>query len=238
MKRDAPHLPDDEQMTPERWRQVKALLEDALEHHPAERAAWLAAACEDDALLKCEIESLIAAYEEDQRFLETPAVAAESLPGGQLLPSVAGRLIGAYRIIREIGQGGMGTLYLAVRADDHYRQRVAIKLVRRGMNSEQILSRFRHERQILASLDHPNIARLLDGGTTEDGVPYLVMELVQGKPIDVYCDEHVLNITARLKLFAQVCSAVQYAHQRLVIHRDIKPTNILVNGEGVPKLLD
>jgi eukaryotic-like serine/threonine-protein kinase len=119
-----------------------------------------------------------------------------------------------------------------------YDKQVAIKFVRVGFDTKAVLERFRHERQVLASLDHPNIARLLDGGTTEEGIPYLVMELIEGIPFDQYCDSQSLNVTERLKLFLQVCSAVQYAHQHLVIHRDIKPGNILVTKEGVPKLLD
>ena len=132
----------------------------------------------------------------------------------------------------------MGVVYLAVRADDHYQKRVAIKLVQHGLYTGAILHRFRTERQILASLDHPNIARLLDGGTTTDGRPYLVMEYVEGLPIDVYCDRHKLSISERLRLFRTVCAAVHYAHQNLVIHRDLKPSNILVSTDGVPKLLD
>src|SRR4029077_11696164 len=133
---------------------------------------------------------------------------------------------------------GMGAVYRAARVDGQYEKQVAVKLVRGGYDTSSVLERFRHERQILATLDHPNIARLLDGGTTEDGVPYLVMELIEGEPIDRYCDGHNLNVTDRLRLFCQVCTAVQYAHQRLVIHRDIKPSNILVTSDGIPKLLD
>src|SRR5262249_52984125 len=136
------------------------------------------------------------------------------------------------------GQGGMGEVYRAMRADGQYEKAVAIKLVRGGYDSAVLLERFRHERQILASLDHPNIARLLDGGTTEDGIPYLIMELIEGDRIDSYSDALQLSITERLQLFCQICSAVHYAHQRLVIHRDLKPGNILVTSEGVPKLLD
>ncbi|HJQ69482.1 MAG TPA: protein kinase [Blastocatellia bacterium] len=146
--------------------------------------------------------------------------------------------IGPYKIIRRIGQGGMGSVYLAARADDQYQKQVAIKLVRTGMGSEFIVRRFIGERQILASLDHPYIARLLDGGTTADGSPYFVMEYIEGKPINQYCDDHRLTTAERLKLFQKVCAAVHYAHQNLVIHRDIKPSNILVTQDGTPKLLD
>jgi serine/threonine protein kinase len=146
--------------------------------------------------------------------------------------------IGPYKIIRRIGQGGMGAVYLAARDDDQFKKQVAIKLIRRGMDTDFVLRRFRNERQILASLDHPNIARLLDGGTTEDGRPYFVMEYIEGKPITDYSDENRLATIERLKLFREVCSAVHYAHQNLVIHRDIKPSNILVTADGTPKLLD
>jgi eukaryotic-like serine/threonine-protein kinase len=224
-------------MTPERWRQAKALLEEALAHDPAARAAWLAEACKADAPLRQEVESLIASYEEDRDFMEAPAVAAApSLAGAA--PAPEGRMVGPYRLIREIGHGGMGTVYMAARADDQYRKRVAIKLVRRGMDSEQILARFRSERQILASLDHPNIARLLDGGTTDDGLPYFVMEYIEGQSIDRFCDEHKLTTVERLRLFRTACSAVHFAHQNLVVHRDLKPSNILVTPDGTPKLLD
>ncbi|HXS26394.1 MAG TPA: serine/threonine-protein kinase [Steroidobacteraceae bacterium] len=149
-----------------------------------------------------------------------------------------GRRIGAYRILAEIGGGGMGRVYRAVRADDEYRQVVAIKLVRAGVDAEFVAQRLRAERQILANLAHPNIARLLDGGTTEEGVPYLVMELIEGVPITRYCAERRLDVRARLELFLEVCAAVQYAHQNMVIHRDLKPSNILVTVEGTVKLLD
>jgi len=149
-----------------------------------------------------------------------------------------GRKIGHYTVIEQIGRGGMGEVFSAFRSDGQFEQKVAIKLVRTGADSAAVLERFRNERQILAGLDHPNIARLLDGGTTDDGVPFLVMELVSGTPIDIFCDARKLSIPRRLKLFRQICSAVQYAHQRLVIHRDIKPANILVTEDGTPKLLD
>jgi serine/threonine protein kinase len=132
----------------------------------------------------------------------------------------------------------MGAVYLAARADDQFKKRVAVKLLRRGLDSEDILRRFRHERQILASLDHPNIARLLDGGMTDDGLPYFVMEYIEGTPLDRYCDERRLSTTERLKLFRQVCAAVYHAHQNLIVHRDLKPSNILVTKDGEPKLLD
>ncbi|MDQ3799566.1 MAG: protein kinase, partial [Acidobacteriota bacterium] len=149
-----------------------------------------------------------------------------------------GKKIGVYRITKEIGRGGMGAVYLAVRDDREFQQNVAIKLIKRGMDSDQVLRRFRNERQILAALNHPNIARLLDGGTTDDGLPYFVMEYIEGLPITQYCDSNRLTVRERLQLFQQVCAAVYYAHQNLIIHRDIKPSNILVTEDGVPKLLD
>ena len=153
-------------------------------------------------------------------------------------PDPAGTVIGAYRIVRSLGEGGMGEVFLAERADEQFRQQVAIKLVRRGLLSRHVQGRLKQERQILASLEHPNIARLYDGGTTADGTPYIVMEYIDGQPIDAYCDSRVLTIEQRLKLFMIVCSAVHRAHQNLIVHRDLKPSNILVTAEGVPKLLD
>jgi eukaryotic-like serine/threonine-protein kinase len=153
------------------------------------------------------------------------------------VPDAAWRL-GNYKIIKEIGRGGMGAVYLAERADEQYQKRVAIKLIKRGMDTDSVLRHFRNERQILANFDHPNIARLFDGGMTESGLPYFVMEYVEGVPLDEYCDAHALSITERLKLFREVCAAVSYAHRHLVIHRDIKRSNILVTAEGLPKLLD
>jgi non-specific serine/threonine protein kinase/serine/threonine-protein kinase len=151
---------------------------------------------------------------------------------------IDGVRIGPYRLVRELGRGGMGTVYLAVRSDDAFQQRVALKVLKRGMDTDAIVRRFRTERQILASLDHPLISRLLDGGATPEGLPYFTMEFVEGQPIDEYCDSQRLGTDARLVMFRKICSAVQYAHQNLVIHRDIKPANVLVTADGTPKLLD
>ena len=225
-------------MNPERWQRVKGLLEEAIALDAAERRPYLVRACGDDPALQRELESLLASHEQaGTGFLNTPAAdlsAAVAPP----LATRAGRRIGVYQIGEKIGHGGMGEVYRAVRADGQYTKEVAIKLVRGGFDTGSVLERFRNERQILASLDHPNIARLLDGGTADDGVPYLVMELIEGTPIDQYCDAHQLSITQRLQIFRQVCWAVQYAHQRLVIHRDLKPSNVLVTENGTPKLLD
>jgi eukaryotic-like serine/threonine-protein kinase len=227
-------------MTPERWQRVKELLGPALELDPAKRAAYLDQACGDDPALRPDLERLLAAEQKaGPEFLSDPIILEEltlDLPGHA--DSWLGRRLGPYQIAEEIGAGGMGEVYRAVRADDEYRKEVAIKLVRSGQDSGFVLSRFKNERQILATLDHPNIARLLDGGTTQEGVPYFVMELIEGERIDNYCDGRKLSTTERLALFLQICSAVQYAHQHLVIHRDIKPGNILVTAEGMPKLLD
>ncbi len=157
---------------------------------------------------------------------------------GAAAGSLEGQRLGRYRILRKLGSGGMGDVYLAERADDEYQQRVAIKIVRGGLFSPQIQSRLRMERQILATLQHPNIARLLDGGRAPDGTPYLVMEYIDGEPIDTYCDRRRLSIEARLQLVQTICGAVHYAHQNLIVHRDLKPNNILITPDGVPKLLD
>jgi eukaryotic-like serine/threonine-protein kinase len=151
---------------------------------------------------------------------------------------MAERRIGPYRLLKELGHGGFGVVYLAARADEAYHKRVAIKVLRVGIGNAEAFRHFRRERQILAVLEHPNIARLLEGGTTDDGLPYLVMEYVQGQPIDSYCDGRRLPIAGRLRLFREICSAVSFAHRNLIVHRDLKPGNILVAPEGVPKLLD
>ena len=224
-------------MNPEHWQRVKQLLDEAIALDDSERRPYLDRQCAADSELRQEVESLLSSHEQaGTGFLNSVAINL-----GQETPTATartGRRIGVYQIVEQIGQGGMGEVYRAVRADGQYTKEVAIKLVRAGFDSRFVLERFRNERQILASLDHPNIARLLDGSTTDDGTPYLVMELIEGKPIDRYCDEYKLSVTERLRLFRQVCVAVHYAHQRLVIHRDIKPSNILVTKEGDPRLLD
>src|ERR1700730_12122342 len=226
-------------MLPERWNEVKDKLHEALQLEPTPRSAYLAELGAVDPDLQRELESLIAFHERTGTdFLNAPLAQVTSALASQVAPdALLGRRVGSYQIMGQIGVGGMGEVYRAFRADDEYKKQVAIKLVRAGQNSNFVINRFKNERQILARFDHPNIARLLDGGT-EKGVPYFVMELIEGLPIDQYCDTHKLPITERLKLFVQVCSAVQYAHQRLFIHRDIKPSNLLVTSEGVPKLLD
>lgn len=227
-------------MQVDRFQKASELLCSALEiDSEQQRASFLKQACSGDKPLLLEVESLLAAHFKAGQFIQTPPVHnAFDLLSDQEERLSSGEQIGAYKIVREIGRGGMGAVYLAERADEQYQKYVAIKLLKRGMDTDDLLRHFRRERQILATFDHPNIARLHDGGSTETGLPYFVMEYVDGKPIDDYCDEHELNITQRLELFQQVCAAVSYAHRNLVVHRDIKPTNILVTSEGVPKLLD
>ncbi len=227
-------------MTPELWQQVKKVLAEALALQGEERRLHVERLCDGDAELREEVDSLLAAHDStDARRLDTPAMNLDSFAAAAAAaPAREGRATGPYHLVEKIGQGGMGEVYSAIRADGQYEKKVAIKLVRGGFSNEFILQRFRQERQILASLDHANVARLIDGGTTADGLPYLVMELVEGTPIDEYCDAHKLDISQRLELFLKVLAAVDYAHQRLVIHRDIKPSNILVAEDGTPKLLD
>jgi tetratricopeptide (TPR) repeat protein/tRNA A-37 threonylcarbamoyl transferase component Bud32 len=229
-------------MTPERWQQVKTVLQDTLAQPEAERAAFLARTSREDADLAREVESLLAAHDEAGAFIVAPALAhidaASVIERLQDTLTWSGRRAGPYLLVREIGHGGMGAVYLGIRDDDEYRKQVAIKVVRSSFDRAFIAQRFRHERQILADLDHPNVARLIDGGSAEDGSPYFVMEYVDGLPIDRYCDVNGLSIDARLRLFLDVCAAVHYAHQHLVVHRDLKASNILVTADGAPKLLD
>jgi serine/threonine protein kinase/tetratricopeptide (TPR) repeat protein len=227
-------------MNSERWQQVREILDRAIALPGRERTAYLQAACLPDASLRSEVESLLRSHEAaGSVFLKNPAIDLRNAVAEiASTRDRVGRKIGVYEIAEEIGRGGMGEVYRALRAYGQYDKQVAIKVVRVGLDRPVLLERFRHERQILASLDHPNIAHLHDGGTTDDGIPYLVMELIEGEPVDIYCDAHQLSITRRLELFRQICSAVQYAHQHLVIHRDLKPSNVLVTADGVPKLLD
>ncbi|HEX8183225.1 MAG TPA: protein kinase [Blastocatellia bacterium] len=235
-------------MALERQQQIISLAQSALEHEPDRRDAFLAQACRGDASLRSEVEALLSIQGQATRpadntnpdgptgwLADAPTITLSDEEQAELFQEPN---IGPYKIVRRIGQGGMGTVYLATRDDEQFKKMVAIKLVRQGMDSDFVLRRFRNERQILASLDHPNIARLLDGGTTSDGLPYFVMEYIEGKPLTRYADENRLSTVERLKLFRTVCSAVHYAHRNLVIHRDIKPSNILVTADGVPKLLD
>jgi eukaryotic-like serine/threonine-protein kinase len=225
-------------MNSELWQQVRELFHGAMERSHEERAAYLDQACSNPDVRQ-EVESLLRFHDQDSQAMERSAV-------GLLTRSVAdaehdrwiGNRIGPYQVIAKIGEGGMGSVYRAVRVEEQYLKQVAIKVVRTGLSSDHYLRRFRNERQIMASLDHPNIAHLLDGGATDDGTPYFVMEYIEGRRIDAYCDELKLATTARLQLFLEVCGAVQYAHQHLIVHRDLKPGNILITAKGHPKLLD
>jgi eukaryotic-like serine/threonine-protein kinase len=221
-------------LSAERWAQVRELLEAALDREQSERAEFLREACGPDEQLRAEIESLLGGLERSPSFLEEPVFQVSS----DAEDTLVGTAVGPWRLLRRIGDGGTASVYAAARSDHEFRKVVAVKLIKAGMDYEEVLRRFRNERQILAALDHPNITRLLDGGSTAAGLPYLVMEYVEGVPISQYCATHKLSITERLQLFRTVCTALAYAHQNLIVHRDLKPANILVNPQGVPKVLD
>lgn len=224
-------------MTPERWRRIEEIFQAVAEQPNANREALLDQACGDDAELRREVASLLS-HEGEDGFIQSMIAGGTDLLERHDDEAIIDSHIGVYRVTGLIGHGGMGTVYAAVRDDDQYRQQVALKLVKRGMDTQFVVHRFRHERQILASLEHPNIARLLDGGTTHDGLPYFVMEHITGQTITRYCETHKVSLAEKLRLFRQVCAAVQYAHQKLIIHRDLKPWNILVTDDGQGKLLD
>ncbi len=224
-------------MTPDRWQKLKPVLEEALEMQMDARADFLRKVCNDELLL--EAQSLLNFEDKESDPFDQPAYDIVTGNGNPAAAkSVIGLQIGRYKVISELGSGGMGTVFLAERADGEFEQKVALKLIKNGLGSDTILRRFVSERQILASLNHPNIAHLIDGGTTDDNLSYFVMEYVKGETIIEFARSRNLGIEERLDLFHKVCSAVIYAHQNLVIHRDLKPTNILVNSEGSPKLLD
>jgi len=220
-------------MTPDRFRQVRNLFEAALEKQPGEREAFLANAGPD--YLE-DVQRLLEAHERRVSFLDGTLTAPPDLRTDPA--RMEGRRLGPFEILREIGHGGMGTVFLARRADGLFEQKVAVKVINPHIASSDFVHRFQQERAILATLDHPNIARLYDGGTTEEGWPYFVMEYLDGQPIDVWCDANRLSVSDRLRLFLNVCDAVQYAHRHRIIHRDIKPSNIFVNSDGSVKLLD
>lgn len=220
-----------------RWERVEALFAEVIELAPEERAAFLDRKAAD-AEVRREVEGLLGFAEKTGagRVDEIVEGAAQELDALEQLPT--GARLGPYRLVEEIGRGGMGVVYLAVRDGEDFDQRVAVKLLPGALFDDRLTWRFRNERRILSSLEHPGVARFLDGGTTSGGVPYVVMEYVDGEPIDEYCRRHALGLDARLALFSRVCDAVRYAHGKLVVHRDLKPANILVDGEGQPKLLD
>ncbi len=235
------------QMTPERWQRVTALLDEVLPHEPDQRARLLAELCQGDDELRQEVESLLRYEEQCVSLLEEPLAPwrpaspdeRTAAGGGEATGDgdEVGLRIGPYRVLRRLGAGGMGTVYLAAREND-FRKRVALKRIKRRALSEEVLFRFENERQILADLEHPNIARILDAGRTQDLLPYFAMEYVEGRSIDRYCDRRRLSVRQRIELVLEVCSALQLAHQNLVVHRDLKPGNILVDSGGVPKLID
>lgn len=241
-------------MTPERWKQIEAVFERAVEIPDGDREDFLTRECGGDDDLRREVEKLLKSDNSAAGFIESPVWTDSSFINTTAKKELSdsfersldesdehtyiGKTIGAFLLTREIGRGGMGAVYLAERSDGEFFQRVAIKLIKRGMDSDFVIRRFRHERQILASFEHPFIARLLDGGTTTDGVPYFVMEFVEGKTFYTYSDTNRLDLRDRLKIFQKVCSAIEYAHLKQIIHRDIKPSNILINSVGSPKLLD
>lgn len=234
--------PSSPYLTPERWQRIKQVFDQVVEADTGQREELLAAACAGDNELRAEVEKLLRGYEQASGFIEQPAVAGVTNVAQVFELSsqdaLIGQQIGSYKVLREIGRGGMGRVYLAVRDDGQFNQRVAIKVIASGAGSEEIIRRFRQERQILASLNHPNIARLLDGGSTKDGRPYFVMEYIEGEPVDKYCDRLRLDTIGRLRLFRIVCAAVEHAHSYMIVHRDLKPGNILVTADGTVKLLD
>lgn len=219
-----------------RWDQLQTLFETALDLSGEARERYLNDACGADGELRRDVEALLNA--DATGGLRVQNVIRRAASRALVTTAGGSNMIGPYTLIREIGHGGMGAVHLAERSDDEFQQRVAIKLLHRSMVAPEFLARFRSERQILADLNHPNIAHLIDGGTTDDGVPYFVMEYVEGKPIHQYCDDNQLSIDERLDLFRTICSAIEMAHQNLIVHRDIKPNNILVSRDGIPKLLD
>lgn len=218
------------------WQRVRRVAEEALGREGRDRAEYVEQACEGDLELLREVRALLSGSDPGEAFLAPPAIAALRAPSPAR--EHCGLRLGAYRLTALIGTGGMGSVYRAARADDLFEKEVAIKLLDRGIESAAALRRFQRERQLLATLEHPNVTRLLDGGTTPDGRPYIVMELIDGSAITSYCDTEQLGLRDRLTLFGQVCAAVHYAHRNLVVHCDLKPGNVLVSEEGIAKLLD
>lgn len=224
-------------MHTDQWKQIKDVLAEVLAIEPAGRQRFL----DESGLrhdVRSEVDSLMRFEDESADLMQFSAVEFSKDFVADHAASLAGTEIGPYRLIRELGHGGMGAVYLAERIDGKFQQKVALKLLKREMNTSALRRHFEQEREILASLEHPNIARLLDAGTSDDKIPFIAMEYVDGLPIDEYCESQALDLNARLELFRTVCSAVDFAHRNLVIHRDLKPSNVLVTNDGVPKLLD
>ena len=227
------------EVTKDRWQRIESLFSEALDRDADSRMTFLREACEGDAELLVEVQRLVALHGTDDSFLDPPAGAlAKSDEPRPATRELVGRRVGAFRLMEPIATGGMGTVWLGERADDQFQQRVAIKLMSWGFATAERRRRFAKERQTLAQLEHPYITRLIDGGTMDDGLPYLVMEYVEGVRIDDYCDQRRLSIKQRLTLFQKFCEAVHFAHQNLIVHRDLKPNNMLVTADGQPKLLD
>jgi WD40 repeat protein/serine/threonine protein kinase len=226
-------------MNAERWKQVDAILDAVLEIAPSDRSAFLDDKCGGDENLRLQVKKLLATIEKAEDFLEAaPVESVFRVFAEESSENLIGRQIGVYRLIRLIGQGGMGSVFLASRIDKEFRKEVAVKIVSSLWHSDEIKDNFRRERQILARLEHANIARLLDGGTTDEGIPFLVMEYVEGLPVTKYCKSKKFSVKEKLLLFLKICEAVKYAHQNLIIHRDLKPSNIMITEDGTPKLLD
>ncbi len=225
-------------MTPEELGRIRAIYEQILPMNESDREAYIRRECPDEENIRAEIERLLTAHDNVPDWLERPIVAALREFATFASPKLEGRRLSGYTLIREIGRGGMGSVFLAERSDDTFQRQAAIKLILPPAVSAAVIARFQQEREILASLDHPNIAKLLDAGVTEEGWPYFVMEFVEGQPIHLWCDDRKLNISERVKLFRSVIDAVSYAHRHLVVHRDLKPGNILVTTDGIVKLLD
>ena len=221
-----------------RWERVRELFDAALDQPAERRREYVTARCDDDADLALEVLGLLDADAEKPDFLDGLAAGLPDVVRDDDSDPLVGETLGTYTVEARHADGGMGSVYVARRSDGIYTEKVAVKVLRRGLDSEQLLRRFRAERQILARLRHPGITNLLDGGITPDGRPYLVMEFVDGRPIDVHCREEGIDLRERLRLMRTVCETVQHAHRNLVVHRDLKPGNILVTGEGSIKLMD
>ena len=223
-------------MDPVKWQNIKNVMSAVLDLPAGERADFLARETESE--IRTAVEKLLAAHEEAGAFIDKPLLIEQGLAEDDTQDSLIGARIENYTILERIGAGGMGAVYLAKRVNSDFTQKVALKLIKRGMDSEAILKRFAVERRILSQLKHSNIAQLIDGGIASEGIPFFVMEFVDGKPLNEFCRENYLSLEERLKIFGQICAAVDYAHRNLVVHRDLKPSNILVSEDGVPKLLD